>query len=126
MNRNRWPIEDIPDPDILFMRTHKIHFKKDTGELKPSFFKDHGDSMSSNWNKYCLTPEEARRKAKIPEENAVIQFVVGCVRSIPLTVTHAPDYDRQDRSHTDIKGEKTSEVRLKLLELTECVIPLGK
>lgn len=123
MNNEDWPKEEIPDRDALFMRVHRGYV--DNGELQPGVFRDQGDGMSTNWQKYCPTPEEAWRQAKSPENNGVIKLVVGPIRSIPLLVEHTPDLVRRNRSHTDIKGKKTSEVRLKLLELFEWSLLVG-
>jgi hypothetical protein len=84
----------------------------------PGAFRDHGHGMSTNWQKYCETPEEARSKAKDPVANGVVTLIAGDVRQIsPLTVEHSPDRERNDRSHTDVVGEKDQEVRLKLLRV---------
>lgn len=121
----KWPQEDIPDGDILYMRAHK-HNVKD-GQLMPAAIKDHGDGMSVNWQKYCATPEQARALARNPKDNGVVQFVTGDVRSIDtLSVEHTPDEAANDRSHTDIKGEKTTEVRSRLSRYCQWCIKPGE
>jgi hypothetical protein len=87
-----WPSEVIPDPDKLFMRAHRVHMR--TGQLAPGVFKDQGSGMSTNWQKYCCTPDEARAKARVPDDNAVVSLVAGGVRAVPLSVVHSPDYER--------------------------------
>lgn len=115
-----WAKEDIPDGDLLYMRVHK-NFVRD-GELQPGVFRDIGDGMSVNWQKYCPTAADARRLAKKPEDNGVISLSsAGAVRGIatepPLRVEHTPDFEKPDRSHSEVFGEKTSAVRLALLRL---------
>lgn len=44
-----WPIESIPDSDLLYMRIHKV-FVID-GELQPGVFRDHNGPMSVHWQK---------------------------------------------------------------------------
>lgn len=106
------------------MRVHKMYVAD--GELQPGVFRDQGDGMSTNWQKYCPTPVEARAKAKNPRDNGVIRLTVGPIRAIPLTVEHTPDVLRSDRSHTDVKGKKTAEARLKLLEIAEWALAIGE
>lgn len=69
-----------------------------------------GEGMSTDWSKYA-TPEETKRQARVPEQNGVIEMVVGDVREIPeQVVQHAPVQDMPDlqdnRAHTDVKGPK--------------------
>jgi len=111
----KWPVEEIPDGDRLYMRIHKM-FVID-GDLQPSAFRDHGDSMSTHWAKYYTSPAIARAFAKRPIDNGVISLPVAPIRQIPLAVMHTPDDAVPDRSHTDVRGAKTAEVRLRLLDL---------
>jgi len=118
-----WPQEVIPNSDILFMRVHR-NFVED-GELQPNAFRDQGAGMSTNWQKYCVTAEEARRRAtKNPQNNGVVRLGVGPIRNIPLTVEHTPDWALEDRSHADVIGQKTAEVRMRLLDIAEWAIKL--
>ncbi|HUP59279.1 MAG TPA: hypothetical protein VNA69_02540 [Thermoanaerobaculia bacterium] len=110
----RWPKEAIPDDDILYMRVHLNNLRD--GELQPGVFQDREGSMSTNWQKYCPTPEEARAKARNPARNGVIQAVVRDVRAARQVVEHSPDEARGDRSHTSVIGAKTAEVRLRLYD----------
>jgi hypothetical protein len=110
----RWPQEVIPDTDVLYMRVHKNNVKD--GEVQPGAFVDHEGAMSTNWQKYCHSPVEARSKARKPIDNGVLSAVTGDLRAVPLVVEHTPDEQRNDRSHTDVRGEKSPEVRLKLYD----------
>ena len=73
--------------------------------------------MSTNWRKYCTTAAEARSLARVPTDNGVVSLSVLTLRAVPLTVNHSPDEAISDRSHTDVMGEKSTEVRVKLLGL---------
>jgi hypothetical protein len=125
-----WPREEIPDADALFMRVHRCFLQY--GEIIPGVFKDHGDrngkgGMSTDWEKYS-TPVATRNRARRPEDNGVISFNAGQVRAISgLTVNHSPDLESCNRAHTDIRGEKTPEVRLKLQRIFKLIIsiPIG-
>src|ERR1051326_2212343 len=108
-----WPAEEIPNEDTLYLRVHKNYVQSD--ELQPAVFRDHGDGMSTHWSRYCLSAMEARPHASSPADNGVVSLSVGGVRAIPLIVEHTPVADPPDRSHTDVRGSKTAEVRLRLL-----------
>jgi hypothetical protein len=111
-----WPQELIPDDGLLYMRAHRMYIK--AGELLPNVFCDHpklNGAMSTNWQKYC-SPEQCRAMANRPEDNGVISLIVHDVRQIPLKVDHTPNYERKDRSHADVSGEKTAKVRVQLLK----------
>lgn len=116
-----WPKEEIPDSDRLFMRVHRI-FVQGRG-LAPGVFRDHETGMSTDWEKYA-TSRETLERARKPGDNGVISFVTGAVRSIAeLQVEHEPLYP-DHRAHTEILGQKSPEVRLKLLRLTSWEVPL--
>lgn len=109
-------VEQVPDEAQIFYRVHK----NDTidGEPIPGAFRDVGTGMSTDWEKYS-TPAESRNRAKIPARVGVVRLMVGEVRRIePLRVEHTPDYPT-NQAHTDVFGQKTSEVRLKLLRGAE-------
>jgi hypothetical protein len=111
-----FPVEQVPDEAHLFYRVHK----NDTadGEPIPGAFRDVGSAMSTDWEKYS-TPSESRNRAKNPARVGVVRLVAEDVRRIePLKVEHTPDYPT-NRAHTDVFGQKTSEVRLKLLRGAE-------
>jgi hypothetical protein len=120
---DEWTREDVPNEAALFMRVHQSLIRD--GEPIPGAFRDQGSGMSTNWEKYCPTPEHARQKARDPAKNGVIRFLAGDVRAFPpLTVEHTPDLERGDRSHTDVVGRKDAEVRLKLLRIFKWAIRL--
>ena len=109
-----WPIELVPDNDLLFMRVHQNNIRD--GSPLPIAFMNHGageeEGMSTDWSKYS-TPEQTI--SRIYEEKptwkgGVIQMVVGDVRKIPdQIVQHAPLPKNQ--AHTNVKGRKDTKVR---------------
>ncbi len=81
--------------------------------------------MSTDWNKYS-TPLETRLRAKNPQANIVIALVAGDVRAIEgQRIEHTPinpsDEQAGNRAHTDVFGEKTTEVRLKFMQVWSAV-----
>ncbi|MES2460652.1 MAG: hypothetical protein V4671_08705, partial [Armatimonadota bacterium] len=80
--------------------------------------------MSTNWDKYSTAEEARLGTRKPPEEYAVVRLPVQGIRDLPSqSVAHTPI--PQNRSHTDVRGEKTkaSPDREKFLEIYEIVIP---
>ncbi len=118
-----WPSEQIPDSDLLYMRAHKDHIDS-SGRLAPGVFRDQGPAMSTDWSKYA-SPSDTQLRARVPADNGVIQFAAGAARVVGLDVNHTPDIEVNNRAHTDVAGEKTPEVRVKLRRQTIIVIPLG-
>lgn len=111
----------MPNGDKLFMRAHKSHIVG--GDLQPGVFRDQGAGMSTSWEKYG-SAHQAHQRAKTPKDNAVISLRAGPVREVPQLVKHTP-IPHQDRSHTDIIGDKkAAEVRVKLLKIFAWEIPL--
>ena len=83
-----WPIEIIPDASLLFMRAHKRLLLD--GEIRPNIFREQGEGMSVDWDKYS-TPEQSRARSKIPADNGIVRMNTALVRRITgLTVTHDP------------------------------------
>ena len=123
-----WESEAIPDTARLFMRVHRQNIDEN-GKLKPGAFRNlpkelPGSGMSTDWEKYT-TPDETQQRARTPADNAVIQLLCGDIRNIPgQTVVHTPNRELNNRAHTDVFGEKTPEVRLKLMAIYQMVIPL--
>lgn len=67
--------------------------------------------MSTEWRKYCATPQGVRSHAKVPQDNAVLLLIAGDVRAIQgLGVVHTPDRERRNRAHVDVIGDKTGRV----------------
>jgi hypothetical protein len=113
-----WPKEEIPDHDRLFMRAHRVFVSQ--GKLAPGVFRDHGAGMSSDWERYSTAAETLKRAAD-PSKNGIIQLVAGSVRAIEgLTVEHTPILT--NRAHSDVIGEKTTEVRLRLKRAAQWAI----
>lgn len=109
-----WEKELIPNPDRLFMRIHDSDIRE--GNLIPGVFREKGEGelkgMSTDWEAYS-TMQESRSRAKDPKVNSIISLIAGNVRSLNLSVDHAPE--ENNRSHTNIKGINV-EVRLKLAD----------
>jgi hypothetical protein len=102
--------EFIPDGDRLYYRVHASYYPD--GELRPGVFHDVEGGMSVDWEKFS-TAIQARNRARVPEMNGVVSFVAGEVRQVPQIVEHRPLDD--NIAHSDIIGEKTPEVRVKLM-----------
>ena len=117
-----WKAESIPDIDILYMRVHKSYFFD--GVLAPGVFRDREEAMSTDWSKYS-TARDTQMRARTPGDNSVIQFQTGHVREIPLTVRHTPDVARKNRAHSDVIGEKATEVRVKLYRSSSIILDAG-
>jgi hypothetical protein len=92
--------------------------------------------MSVDWTKYT-TSLETRNRGRIPSDNAVISMVAGAVRAIEaLVVEHAPIQDssieeggnqlKPNRAHSEVIGEKTTEVRVKLSRTWRWQLRLGE
>ncbi len=116
----QWRSENIPDSDHLFMRIHVPTFGQRT--VSVGAFKNHGGGMSTDWEKYSTAAETRSRGKKPREEYWVVSMNVGEVRGLPgQTVEHLPLPN--NRAHTDVKGEKDEEVRVRLRRLSRIVIP---
>ena len=123
-----WPSENIPDNDLLYMRVFHIYVKGDRVSL--SVFKNMPtplDGMSTDWSRYS-TPATTRAGGnKPPADYHVIKMLVGSVRQIPnQIVEHTPDWEKQNRAHTDVWGNKNDEeVRVLFGRVAE-LIPLAE
>ena len=107
-----WPEEPIAVAEVLYMRVHRSFVS--AGQLQVGVFRDQGDNMSTDWQKYA-TPAETRARAKVPADNGVIAMVAGDIANIDgLSVRHRPDIVRQNRAHTGVIGDKSPRVRLLL------------
>ncbi len=119
-----YPIEEIPNADSLYMRIHKNYFQQD--EIIPGTFKNHGEGMSTDWSKYS-TPIETQKRVELHKKNpnnyGVISMNVGKVRQVDKqTVEHRPVID--NRGHTEVIGEKTTEARYHFLSIIKWEIAL--
>jgi hypothetical protein len=58
-----WPIEPVPDADLLFMRVHRNYIQN--GKPNVGVFINHGEGaqegMSTDWSKYS-TPEQTKKR----------------------------------------------------------------
>jgi hypothetical protein len=70
----KWQVEHIPDDADVFMRAHRMFFRKRV--LQPGVFRAHDAGMSVDWEKYSA-PEDTRQRAADPQVNAVISLNVG-------------------------------------------------
>ncbi len=120
-----WPVENIPDSDLLYMRAHKQHF--DGAELLPGVFRPQGNSISVDWNKYAKPEQTQLRAVRNPFRNSIISLNAGKIRVVPpMSVIHDPINDPADpgypwRAHSGLMnlpedGELKTEVRLRLLD----------
>lgn len=117
-----WPKEVIPDKDDLFMRVHKTWVRD--GEPLPGAFQNREGGMSTEWSRYA-TPLETQNRHHTPLDNGVIKMRAGTVRELPgQTVEHTPL--PSNRAHTDVYGEKDTEIRKKFLRIFEWAIRLEK
>jgi hypothetical protein len=92
------------------------------GEAEPGVFRDHGNGMSSDWEKYS-TPQQTRARAREPQENGVISLLTEEVRAIPgLTTLHSPS--RKNRAHAEVVGRKTPRIRVLLSRIANWEIRL--
>ena len=122
----RWPIEEIPDADSVFMRAHRDYFRD--GELQPGVFKPHGKGMSVNWDRYASPDQTKKQASKNRDHNAVISMPVVEIRKIDdFRVEHTPA--PTNRAHSDVfglpKGVQLNEVRVLLLRSKTIEIPLS-
>ncbi len=104
-----WETEDVPDGDLLYRRVHQEKLYRD-GRPRPAAFTDYKGGMSTDWQRYS-TPEQVRQRAtgRPPREFAVVEFTAGQARHLNQVVAHDPLPD--NRSHTNVVGEKDEEVR---------------
>ena len=120
-----WDVEEIPDKDRLFYRIHKSFFRG--GKLLPGVFREIGDGMSADWEKYA-TPTESVCRAKVPTDNGIASFEARDIRNMNLEVIHKPS--KKNRSHSIVKGKEKMikddpEIRFKLLKLVKWKIEVG-
>jgi hypothetical protein len=117
-----WEKEDVPDDDLLYRRVHHEKLYRD-GRPRPAAFTDYKGGMSTDWQKYS-NPEQTRSRATNRPQNefAVVEFTAGQARHLNQLVEHDPLSD--NRSHTNVVGEKDEEVRRLLSRLCRISLPL--
>jgi hypothetical protein len=119
-----YPIEEIPDEDSLFYRVHSANIDKseidNKKRIKPGAFdpqpKPHGVEMSTDWSKYS-TCHESRNRARKPENNGIISFIVGDIRRspTPLSVLHRPTLNQAHSIVCEVIADiNNPEIRIKL------------
>ncbi len=117
-------VEEIPDKDEVFYRIHKNFFIG--GRLQPGVFREIGDDMSVDWEKYS-TPVESVCRAKVPVDNGIVSLIAGDVRNIKLEVIHKPS--ENNMAHSIVRGIevkiKDTEIRFKLKKLAKWEIQVG-
>lgn len=119
-------IEEIPDDDFLLMRVHKNHISPEG--LMPIAFREHEGGMSTDWAKYSSAIQTRNRVVnygKDPLNYGVVNLHVQKVRLLDnQSVIHRPI--PENYSHTDIVGEKTTEIRLNFLRIYEWEIAINQ
>ena len=109
-----WEKEEIPNKDTLYRWVKKDQVDGDL--VFPQAFKNLGQGMSTDWSEYSTPEKTKNRVAKFgynPKEYGVISFVAGEVRKIEMQIVeHTPSKSSNNRAHTDVKGEKTTEIRV--------------
>jgi hypothetical protein len=122
-----WPAEEVPNRATLYQRVHRNNLDEQ-GLPKPGAFRNSPtkqDGMSTDWDRYS-TPQQTRQRARQPSENIVIALPVGRVREIAgQRVEHTPVQPEAEfagnQAHCDVFGEKTTEARLKFLQIYRLV-----
>lgn len=123
----KFPVEIIGEKEKLFYRIHQVNIDKEVNhpkrKIKPSAFdpqpKGNSVNMSVNWQKYCLTAEDAKNKAKNPVLNGIVSFISTSIRNHPilLDVKHSPGNDQSHSHIHEVLSEKNDpEIRMLLRE----------
>lgn len=112
-----YPIESIPNEDLLYVRVYASNINKGTKQPKPECFKNtpynsDSKSLSSDWNRYATTIKYCRELlAESKPQNFHLfffyQFNAGALRNfevLPQIVEHSPN--TKNRAHSSIIGEK--------------------
>jgi hypothetical protein len=128
----QYPIEEIPDQDLLFCRVHhlNLYMENDNVRIKPQAFDPTpyppktANGLSTNWSKYS-SAEQTKTDARVPENYAVVSFLVQKVRDIPLSVVHSPT---KNQAHTHIldippREQNDAKITLKLRDICKWEIP---
>ena len=116
-----WPVEEIPDAADLYKRIHKYHVRD--GGIIPFAFKDY--AMSVDWDKYSTPAETRGRGPQAAANYGVVALPAGGARNVPgQAVVHTPA--RPNRAHSEVRGEKDEEARVRLRRLCIWIIPLGE
>jgi hypothetical protein len=137
--------EFIPDEDKLYCFIHQANVNYKTGKPRAAAFQNTpktGDNLSCDWSKYT-TPEETRLRVgkqfkagttefKNPDLYGVVSLNVGIMRFPELgqRVEHDPIFNTPEITgqpnnvaHSIIIGEKDEEIRLKMVDYANWLIP---
>ena len=127
---NKWPIEEIPDTDVLYYRVHKTRYLETSralpadapkDELPPNLFKFIKGDLSVDWSKYA-TPQESKDRARVPADNGIVEFEAGAVRAQAHKVVHTPEQNH--RAHSSVRGDEPK-VRITLSRIAQWTIGFG-
>lgn len=147
------PSDHIPDEHFLYVRVHhqKVNWSSKSFEPNPSAFYNTpktGDNLSSDWSELC-TPESSREligrqfkhgknEFKNPNDFFITSFLVQDLRNnVEQRIQHDPVFNDPEVegfpnniAHSIIIDDKRDkndlETRMKLVELSEWVIPPKK
>ena len=105
----KWDIECIPNSDLLFYRVNKKKYNEirkskrvnKAHKFPVGLFSFVGSYLSVDWSKYS-TPQQSQKRAKIPDDNGIIEFKVADVRRERHKVCHVPS--EHNRAHSAICG----------------------
>ena len=127
---NEWPVEEIPDADVLYYRVHKRRYLETSNalpadapkdELPPNLFKFIRGDLSVDWSKYA-TPQEAKDRARVPADNGIVGFQAGPMRAQGHEVEHTPE--QNNRAHSSVRGEEPK-VRVILSRIAQWIPEFG-
>lgn len=110
----------------FFTASMPVYYRN--GRLAPGVFREIGDGMSTDWNKYS-TPIDSVCRAKTPKDNGIVSLKVKGIRRINLAVNHSPG--PKNMAHTLVKGRERKidadpEARLKLLNMAVWELKVGE
>jgi hypothetical protein len=136
-----FPVEIIPDNQLLFYRINAVNIDTDftigterrikTGAFDPQP-KPHGKEMSVNWEKYS-TAADCQASARKPEKNGVVSFNSTDIRQIIvniiplqyLDVRHAPTTNQAHAVIFEVIPESNDpELRIKLRRICKWEITI--
>ena len=111
-----------PTGDRLYRRVHRKLINS-AGGIRAGAFTDYQGGMSTDWDKHS-TPQETRYRevGLSPDEFAVVSLPVAEMRDLGQIVEHDPL--PENRAHTNVVGDKRTEVRLNLARMCQVVIAI--
>lgn len=106
---HRWGIEYIPNSDLLYYRVNKKKYDEirkskranKAHEFPVGLFSFAGSYLSVDWSKYS-TPRQSQNRARVPDDNGIVELKVADVRRERHTVRHVPS--EHNRAHSGICG----------------------